>query len=135
MGRQPVTGVLVAPMFADLVLEGNGRAEFWPTGRRRALREKAQTAEELALVVPVWGTLDKAYVTMVEEYDANRRDGCLITLNFAEDRGDLIAKGAQARERRQLQKLASTLDNDLAALKIKVQNAIEDAQGNSSPTS
>jgi prophage DNA circulation protein len=131
MGRQPVTGVLVAPMFADLILEGNGRSEFWPNGVAE-LREKAQQQKSSRLVVPVWGTLDQAYVTMVEEYDANRRDGCLVTLTFAEDRGDLIAKGAQLANAAQLQKLASSLDNDLAALKIKLQNAIEDAQGNSS---
>jgi len=128
MGRDPVTGVMVCPMFNTLFLEGSGRNVYWPDGVQ-LLQEKSQEQKSGKLVVPVFGTLDKAIIHVEADYDAAARDGCMVTINFAEDRGDLITKGTISATGR-LPELASNLDNKLAALKILVNQKLEDAQGN-----
>lgn len=127
-GREPLVGTITAPMFRDLRLEGNARNVFWPDGVQ-LLREKAQTQKSAKLVIPVFGTLDKAKITVSESYTAARRDGCMVTISFEEDSTDIIAKGTAPTAASKLPDLASGVDNALAALGIAAQQRIEDLQG------
>lgn len=127
-GREPVSGVMVAPMFATLPYAGGGRNVFWPTGAT-LLREKAQQQKPSKLVIPVYGTLERAYIRIEEDYDAHVRDGCFLTINFAEDRGDLIEKGTVASPSSKIPDLASTLDLDLAVLNLRIQQKIDSLDG------
>lgn len=129
MGREPVSGQMVAAMFATLD-DGNGRTAHWPTGIQ-LLREKAQQQKPGKLVCPPFGTLDRAYIRIDESFDAVHRDGGYVTVSFHEDSTDIIAKGTAPSAASQVPSLASGVDNQMAALALAASQRIEDGQGNS----
>jgi hypothetical protein len=129
-GREPLMGTITAPMFRDLRLEGGGRNVYWPDGVA-LLREKAQTQKSAKLVIPVYGTLEKAKITITESYDPVRRDGCMVMIAFEEDSTDIIAKGTAPTAASKLPDLASGVDDQLAALAFAAKQRIEDLQGGS----
>lgn len=129
-GREPINGQMVAPMFSTLVMEGAGRTAHWPTGVQ-LLREKAQQQKPGRLVCPPFGTLDRAYIRVDETFDATHRDGAFLTVSFFEDSTDTIAKGTAPTSASMVPALASSLDNQMAALRIALAQRIEDGEGNS----
>lgn len=128
-GREPVAGQMVAPMFADLVLEGSGRTAFWPTGVQ-LLREKAQQQKPARLVVPTFGTLERAFIRVDESVEARQRNGATLTIAFFEDSSDIIAKGTAPSAAARVSSLAFDLDTHLAALKLALMQRLEDGLGN-----
>lgn len=129
-GREAVAGQMILPMFATLINEHGGSHAYWPTGII-LLRERAQEQKSKKLVVPVFGTLDRAFIRIQERYDAVHRDGAYVTLTFAEDSTDLIAKGTAATAASRVAAESTIIDNALAALQLAATQKIEDLQGNS----
>lgn len=129
-GREPIQGTMRLPMFATLFNEHGGSHAYWPTGIA-LLREKAQEQKSKRLVIPVFGTLDRAYIRIDEDYDAAHRDGSYITLTFAEDSTETISKGTAPTAASKIPALSLDLDTHMAALAIAAAQRIEDLQGNS----
>ena len=128
-GREPISGSIVCPMFATLINEKGGSHVYWPTGIA-LLREKAQEQKSKRLVVPVFGTLDRAFIRVEESYDGMHRDGAYLTINFTEDSTELVSKGTPPTAASKVPGYANDFDNNLAALALAAQQRIEDSQGN-----
>lgn len=129
-GREPVTGHMTVAMFNSLTqFTGGGNNRMFPQAIQ-ILRGKVQEQTLGKLVVPPFGTIDKAYVRLSEKYTALARNGCYVTLSFAEDNSDSISKGAVTVVQ-SMAELAQTADLELAAARVKLIMAVEDADSKS----
>lgn len=127
LGRRATTGTIFAAMFNTLQHQpGGGQNRQWPDGLQ-LLRERVQEPKSGPLVVPTYGTFPRAVVHLDERYTGTARNGAFVVLHFAEDLGDVLAKGTLSVQGR-LPQLASDAANELGAAKLKLRLAIEDAE-------
>lgn len=126
-GREPVSGTIQAAMFNSLTQFAGGTSRrMFPDGIQ-LLREKVQEQRTGKLVVPTFGTIEKAYVKLTERASSVQRNGVFVDLQFIEDSTEVIARGALPSAQGQLTTIAYDADLELAAARVKLKMAVDDA--------
>jgi LysM repeat protein len=116
-GREPVVGSMTIALFNNLHAWNGNNDDLWP-GTAQFLRERAQRQQLGTLVVPTFGTIDRALIKYTEHYPPGTRNGCMATIDFQEDNSDDISVG-EASARSMLSDLANT-DLDKMTLSVSL---------------
>lgn len=127
-GREPVTGSMTAAMFNSLTqFKGGGNNGMFPAGIT-VLRQKVQSQKLGKLVIPTFGTIERAWVKLSEKATAIARNGVYITLRFEEDSAEAISQGGLPGIKGSMAELANTAALELAAIRVKFQIAVDDIE-------